>query len=791
MPRVHTGMVNAAVVALLVSGCLIDDEIARPRGDAGDAGHPDGGTGAGGGIGAGGGTGTGGDTGTGGGTGPGGTGTAGEGSTLSGGAGGAMPATGGAGAGGGGAGGGGVEGAAVVLGPGAWRGTGRLTGYRGAPAIVELEGGRLLLTGGTIPSEGVVATATTEIYDRDTHTSYPAATMAVARFAHLAVRLADGRVLVTGGPKGFGDLPVPSAEIYDPILDQWAGAAPMLTPRDSHRAVLLPDGRVLVAGGTNVTNLPLTEVYDPAQDTWTAGPPLPLSSLHACELVVLPTSEVLLVAGGGGYLFDPVSWLWNPSVSGQPTSGAWGAVSPLPNGDVLFAGGKGVDAYLDTASRFELASYSFLPAPSMPVVFYSVTGAPLAGGAALVVGAPAGAPGTPNALRYEPGTGAWSAVAWTDEMCRLVPLEDGSVMCFGTYSTSAFEPEAKPWTPVAPIPSTFHACEDAVRLVDGRVLAVRCEPDESTRIHDPAAGTWTVVASPTNTGRWGTLTRLPGGEVLSTGGNLGAPEVFDPITGVWAPVGSMVTGRYYHSAVTLADGRVLIAGGDAVSGNGPVVAAEVFDPASGVFFSAAPMLAARQHATLTRLADGRVLAAGGLSNGSPLAGAEIYDPVADTWTAAASMLEIHYAHDAVLLPDGRVLVAGRWPGNGAVPAEVYDPVNDQWTAAPLPYDGPAPGALALLGDGLVLAADGAGAWLFHPVDGKWTPTSAMNAPRKHPRLIPLESGRVLAIGGLEEAGTPVPLAGEVYEGEGGTCRSDGDCVLGPCADGFCTVPAID
>ena len=63
-----------------------------------------------------------------------------------------------------------------------------------------------------------------------------------------ATRLADGRVLVSGGfgePSGY----LATAETYDPVQGTWSLTASMSTAHHSHRATLLADGRVLVSGG--------------------------------------------------------------------------------------------------------------------------------------------------------------------------------------------------------------------------------------------------------------------------------------------------------------------------------------------------------------------------------------------------------------------------------------------------------------------------------------------------------------------------------------------------------------
>ena len=74
------------------------------------------------------------------------------------------------------------------------------------------------------------------------------AVMEVERAAHTATRLADGRVLVTGGIRR-GEAALASAEIYDPRTSDFSATGEMTSPRVGHTATLLRDGRVLIAGG--------------------------------------------------------------------------------------------------------------------------------------------------------------------------------------------------------------------------------------------------------------------------------------------------------------------------------------------------------------------------------------------------------------------------------------------------------------------------------------------------------------------------------------------------------------
>ena len=83
-----------------------------------------------------------------------------------------------------------------------------------------------------------------------------------------AVQLQDGRILITGGDDGSGA--VVAADIYD-TLGNFSTSAPMKFARSQHTATLLQDGTVLVAGGLSSGAVTASaEIYNPSTNTWTA-----------------------------------------------------------------------------------------------------------------------------------------------------------------------------------------------------------------------------------------------------------------------------------------------------------------------------------------------------------------------------------------------------------------------------------------------------------------------------------------------------------------------------------------
>ena len=212
-----------------------------------------------------------------------------------------------------------------------------------------LADGRLLVAGGTDDRQTGIGVTTAILYDPVADRWIPAGALNVARDAHTATLLPDGRVFVTGGFRynanyqGTQDLD--SAETYDPRTNIWMIVALMSLPRARHSATLLPDGRVLIVGGYSGSTS--SEIYDPATNRWsgrasTSGPRLG----HLATL--LADGRVMVINSG----FGPTDTLEFFDV----TVGRWSAASQSPvgqgtplvlrDGRVLLLGARGAVFYL-------------------------------------------------------------------------------------------------------------------------------------------------------------------------------------------------------------------------------------------------------------------------------------------------------------------------------------------------------------------------------------------------------------------------------------------------------------
>jgi N-acetylneuraminic acid mutarotase len=223
---------------------------------------------------------------------------------------------------------------------GTWAITGSLNTPRAGHSATLLPNGQVLVAGGE-SSSGVLASA--ELYNPVTGKWTFTGSMATGRYAHTAVLLPNGEVLVAGGIVGAGTqgvLGTATAELYNPSTGRWTSTGSMGTTRFSQGATLLSNGQVLVAGGANTTDgtLASAELYDPSTGTWRATGSLNFArSTHA---TLLQTGQVLMAGGGlkpnTAELYSNGSWTLTSTMKfSHPGASA----ALLPNGDVVVFGG--------------------------------------------------------------------------------------------------------------------------------------------------------------------------------------------------------------------------------------------------------------------------------------------------------------------------------------------------------------------------------------------------------------------------------------------------------------------
>ena len=139
--------------------------------------------------------------------------------------------------------------------------TGSLPAAVASFSLVALDDGGALLIGGYPMTTEKPPVRTVLRFDPKTKDWTRVDSLATARANALAVRLADGRVLVAGGESPYG--PTASAELFDPATGRWSALPSMPAPRAWGAAILLRDGSVLIVGGYGPRRAGMTEVTCP------------------------------------------------------------------------------------------------------------------------------------------------------------------------------------------------------------------------------------------------------------------------------------------------------------------------------------------------------------------------------------------------------------------------------------------------------------------------------------------------------------------------------------------------
>ncbi len=278
----------------------------------------------------------------------------------------------------------------------------------------------------------------------------------------------------------------------------------------------------------------------------------------------------------------------------------------------------------------------------------------------------------------------------------------------------------------------------------------------------PAAGSFSPTGSLGYARAGAMITEMQDGRILIAGGGDFSPstgstakaELYDPATGQFTPTDSLHSEYSGGSAVTLADGRVLI-GGFAFDS-----LTDIYDPATGQF-SLGPPTNEPIVTALVHLNDDRVLAL--TRGGSGVV--EIYDPMNNSFRVVDTLSFGPNSRGIVHLQDDRVLAVSLGDRVPA-PAEIFDPATERFTATSAMISSRYEGSLALLADGRVLAVGGldittntttAIAEVYDPTSGTWSSVGAMAYPRRAATLALLPDGRLLVAGGVGDVGL-IPFA---------------------------------
>jgi hypothetical protein len=285
------------------------------------------------------------------------------------------------------------------------------------------------------------------------------------------------------------------------------------------------------------------------------------------------------------------------------------------------------------------------------------------------------------------------------QFATLVELADGRVFVAGGFSgreeIEIFDVANRTYVEVAPLKQGRHGAS-SVLLADGKVLVtggVGGPPGEiasldSAELFDPVTGDTTLLPETMNIARryhgsWLLASGSHAGKVLIAGGaTRGAPEVYDPATGMFTPLGATrappggLEGGY---SVLLDDEQVVFLGtqNELAESRGY----HRYDPEAGAFDDLGVFTDTDySRYTVTKQHDGRVLIAGGFTDEGSTSMA-IFDPSDDSVGPIGQHLNRRrYLHSAGVLPSGRVaLISGvSMPGEDRAISTlaIWDPVAE-------------------------------------------------------------------------------------------------------------------
>ncbi len=327
---------------------------------------------------------------------------------------------------------------------------------RMAHTATTLVDGRVLVVGGFTAAEHAARSA--EAYDRRTAEFTALPRLITLRHSHTATLLPNGKVLIVGG-YGDGGRVLTAAEIFDPKSNTFTSTGSLLAPRAGHIAVALRDGTVLIAGGVGPDwqFLAGAERYNPATGRFSAtgAMTVPRES-HAA--VRLTDGRVLIVGGHQGRraaitlyasaeLYDPASGTFQRTGDMQVRRHKHDAVL-LRDGRVLVSGGSderdNAGVYRST-EFFDPATGTFSAGPSLAHGRYKHNGGSvlLPSGLVLMAG------GARAAELFDPRRGEFASIEadqpLSGQFSAVALLRNGEVLITGGYGDDR-GPQATAWT---------------------------------------------------------------------------------------------------------------------------------------------------------------------------------------------------------------------------------------------------------------------------------------------------------------------------------------------------------
>ena len=176
----------------------------------------------------------------------------------------------------------------------------------------------------------------TQLFDPSTNTWTDTTDSNYGHGGHLAVKLADGRILIAGIGRDGGK----ASEIFDPATETWTVTGNMNEEHVHGFIELLDNGKVMVGGGTADYGSTTTgiELYDPATGSWTSQANAP-GLLHYTASARLHDGRILMASQSRSYLYNSATNSWTNAAALNVEHNGGFLLTTLADGQVLIAGG--------------------------------------------------------------------------------------------------------------------------------------------------------------------------------------------------------------------------------------------------------------------------------------------------------------------------------------------------------------------------------------------------------------------------------------------------------------------
>jgi hypothetical protein len=339
--------------------------------------------------------------------------------------------------------------------------------------------------------------------------------------------------------------------------------------------------------------------------------------------------------------------------------------------------------------------------------------------------------------------GSWSApVKLPAVAVNLVLLKNNKILFYQDGTTPTVWDYVNNIFTSVPAPTNLF-CSGHAALADGRILVIGGYGQSSNRygipnaeIFDPATNAWTLVPEMAYSRWYPTATTLSDGRILVTGGwqssahtNAGVPEIYDPLTNAWTQLTKANNPfETYPFIYQLTDGRLVH-----VNGSEYPTTTDILDLTTQTWSTVDPTI--RDGGSSVMYLPDKIMKAGSASDSggagpsSNTAFTLDMSQPSPTWHQTTSMAYARTFLNLTELPDGTVLATGgETDKNGGNTANAVYPAE-----------------------------------LWSPTTGTWTTMAAMQTPREyHSTALLLPDGRVVQSGMGADGGVPDQLSAEFY-----------------------------